>query len=172
MTPTADRHRTHESTAGLLATTAGVVVGLVAVYAAAPLSGRNQAWGVLLGLGAMTAVIPILVHRLRGILQAENPFAAAVAAVAVTFTLVILGSASMYFGMASSDPGQFRGLETKIDAVYFAVVIMSTIGFGDITPVGQAARLVTTLHIVVTLTFAGGAIRLVTWAGRRRLDRG
>jgi voltage-gated potassium channel len=163
------RHRpAHVSTGRLVVTTAGVVLGLVAVYAAAPLSGRSRAWGALVGLVAVAAVIPVLIRRLRAVLHADHPLGEAVAAIAVTFTLIILGSASTYFVLASF-PGQFRGLETKIDAAYFSVIVMSTVGFGDITPVGQGARLATTLHVLVSLSFLGATLRLVTWAARRRL---
>jgi len=156
--------------AWLVATTAGSVVGLVAVYAAAPMSGRSKAWGVVVGLGAMTAVIPVLVRRIRAVLKSDKPVAEAISALIMTSTLIVVGSASAYFSLASSRPGQFRGLETKLDALYFAVVVMSTVGFGDIAPVGQAARLLATLHIVVTVSFLGGAVRLLTWAARQRLD--
>jgi voltage-gated potassium channel len=131
------------------------MLGLVAVYAAVPLSGRGQAWGILIGLCALMAVIPVLARRIRAVLQADKPVTEAIAAIAVAFTLITLGSASTYFAMASADPGQFRGLATKVDAVYFAVTVMSTVGFGDIVPVGQAARLVTTFHIIATLSFVG-----------------
>lgn len=163
------RHANRESTAGLVVSTAGIVLGLVAVYAAAPLSGAGQAWGVVVGLAAMLTVVPVLVRRVRAVLESARPLADAVAAIAVIFTMIIFGTASTYFALASSNPGQFEGLETKIDAAYFAVVVISTVGFGDIAPVGQAARLVTTLHIVVNVTFIGVALRLVTWATRRRL---
>ena len=162
--------RAHRSMAWLVATTAGSVVGLVAVYAAAPMSGRSKAWGVVVGLGAMTAVIPVLVRRIRAVLKSDKPVAEAISALIMTSTLIVVGSASAYFSLASSRPGQFRGLETKLDALYFAVVVMSTVGFGDIAPVGQAARLLATLHIVVTVSFLGGAVRLLTWAARQRLD--
>lgn len=155
--------------ARLVATTAGTVVGLVAAYAAAPMSGRNRAWGLVVGLGAMTAVIPVLVRRIRAVLETDKPVAEAVAALVMTSTLIVVGSASAYFSLASARPGQFRGLVTKLDAVYFAVVVMSTVGFGDIAPTGQDARLLVTLHIVVTVSFLGGAVRLLTWAARRRL---
>ncbi|HKH06637.1 MAG TPA: potassium channel family protein [Acidimicrobiales bacterium] len=119
----------------------------------------------------MTAVIPLLVRRIRAVLATDKPVAEAIAALIMTSTLIVVGSASAYFSLESSRPGQFRGLETKLDAVYFAVVVMSTIGFGDIAPTGQAARLLATLHIVVTVSLVGAAVRLLGWAARQRLDR-
>ena len=52
--------------------------------------------------------------------------------------------------------------------------VVSTVGFGDVRPVGQGARLVTTLHIIFTIVVAGGSLRLLSWAARQRLgeDRG
>jgi voltage-gated potassium channel len=36
---------------------------------------------------------------------------------------------------------------TLLDCFYYAVVTLSTTGYGDITPVSEAARLVTSLYI-------------------------
>lgn len=45
---------------------------------------------------------------------------------------------------------------TFLDAVYFAVVTMTTVGFGDVTPISEAGRLLTVLMI-----FTG--IALIPW---------
>ncbi|GAA2744911.1 MULTISPECIES: potassium channel family protein [Kitasatospora] len=66
--------------------------------------------------------------------------------------------ATCYLGMARN-PNEFPGLTTKVDSLYFTVITMSTVGYGDIHPVGQAARVVVMLQILYTLVFltAGGA---------------
>jgi len=50
---------------------------------------------------------------------------------------------------------RFRGLETLLDAFYFTIVTASTVGYGDVTPVTQTARLFATSIVVVgTASFA------------------
>ncbi|MBF0808706.1 hypothetical protein E4U03_08825 [Rothia nasimurium] len=55
--------------------------------------------------------------------------------------------------LATQEPGQFTGLTTRTDALYFTVVTMSTVGFGDIHPVGQQAKLLVIAMIIFDLIF-------------------
>jgi voltage-gated potassium channel len=42
--------------------------------------------------------------------------------------------------VARALPGQFTGLETKTDGLYFALTTLVTVGFGDVHADGQVAR--------------------------------
>jgi hypothetical protein len=55
-------------------------------------------------------------------------------------------------------------MSTRIDAVYFTVTTLSTVGFGDVHAVGQAARLVVTGQILVNLAFLGIVVRVLARA--------
>ncbi len=56
--------------------------------------------------------------------------------------------------------------------MYFTVTTLSTVGFGDITATGQAARLVVTLQMAFNLAFLGIVIRaFANVAGRRHRER-
>ncbi|WP_168219608.1 potassium channel family protein [Kitasatospora sp. MMS16-BH015] len=55
--------------------------------------------------------------------------------------------------LALSRDGQFNGLRTRVDALYFTVITLATVGFGDVVPVGQEARVVVMLQIVYSLVF-------------------
>ncbi|MEV7354197.1 potassium channel family protein [Kitasatospora sp. NPDC091276] len=61
-----------------------------------------------------------------------------------------------YYVMAAR-PGDFEGLVTRLDALYFTVVTLATVGYGDITPAGQAPRLVVILQIGYTFVFLATA---------------
>ncbi|MFB7666821.1 potassium channel family protein [Kitasatospora sp. NPDC056138] len=77
--------------------------------------------------------------------------------------LALVVFATAYLAL-SRQPGQFIGLRTRLDALYFTVITMSTVGYGDITPHGQEARVVVMLQILYTLIFlTAGA----TTAGRQ-----
>lgn len=73
-----------------------------------------------------------------------------------------------YFFMARSTDGQFAGLRTKTDALYFTVTTLGTVGFGDIHPTGQVARAIVTAQIVFNLVFLGSLARLLTGQMRER----
>ncbi|MEV6973905.1 potassium channel family protein [Kitasatospora sp. NPDC093806] len=86
--------------------------------------------------------------------------------------------AATYYVLADH-PGEFAGLETRLDALYFTVVTMATIGYGDITPAGQGPRLVVILQIAYNFVFlaaAAGALNRTVRNGMEtrahRHDRG
>ncbi|MFJ5922358.1 potassium channel family protein [Kitasatospora sp. NPDC092948] len=64
--------------------------------------------------------------------------------------LVVFSAA--YLGM-SKQPGELVGLTTKVDALYFTVITMATVGYGDIHPAGQVARIVVMIQLLYTVVF-------------------
>ncbi|MFG3054267.1 potassium channel family protein [Kitasatospora sp. NPDC048239] len=87
--------------------------------------------------------------------------------------------AGTYFVLAAN-PGEFIGLTTRLDALYFTIVTMATVGYGDITASGQGPRLVVILQIVYNFVFlatAAGTLAQAVRSGvesrvRRRPDSG
>jgi voltage-gated potassium channel len=67
-----------------------------------------------------------------------------------------------YYLLARHNPHQVAGLHTRIDALYFAVTTLSTIGFGDVHASGQVARVLVMVQVVFDLVFITAAARLVT----------
>jgi voltage-gated potassium channel len=65
-------------------------------------------------------------------------------------------------------PGQFEGLVTRLDAVYFTVTTLTTVGYGDIRAVGQTARLVVVVQMVFNVVVIAAAVRVLLGAIRRR----
>ena len=53
------------------------------------------------------------------------------------FSIIFIYAGAIYQAEHSANPKNFG---TFLDAVYFAVVTMTTVGFGDITPVSEAGR--------------------------------
>ncbi|MEN3584444.1 ion channel [Streptomyces sp. ZYX-F-203] len=73
-------------------------------------------------------------------------------AIALLTVLVMHVFAAADYSLAKQ-PGEFTGLETRLDALYFTVVTLATVGYGDITPSGQTARVVVIVQILYTLVF-------------------
>jgi voltage-gated potassium channel len=147
-------------------TTATVVAGL-ALYAVAPMQGRRAWLGLLLGLVALGVIVPLTVQRARRLQVSERPILDAIETLVLLFTLLVLGFASGYV-VLSGHAGQLEGVDTKIDALYFTLTTLSTVGFGDAHAVGQAARVVVSVQMLFDLVFIATAVRLLASVARER----
>ncbi len=69
-------------------------------------------------------------------------------------------------------PGQFVGLETKTDALYFTLATLTTVGYGDVHAAGQVARTVVIVQLVFNVAvIATGASVLSRQIGTRARER-
>jgi voltage-gated potassium channel len=69
------------------------------------------------------------------------------------FTIIFVYSGLIYQVEHGINPQKFK---TFLDAFYFAVVTMTTVGFGDLTPISEGGRLLTVLMILT-------GIALIPW---------
>jgi voltage-gated potassium channel len=53
--------------------------------------------------------------------------------------------------IARTGSSEFVGLETKTDALYFALTTLATVGFGDVHAEGQVARLLLIAQIIFNI---------------------
>jgi voltage-gated potassium channel len=60
---------------------------------------------------------------------------------------------------------------SRLDSAYFTVTVFATVGFGDITPVTQAARATTTLQMVGDVILVGLVAQAIVGAMRRGVRR-
>lgn len=69
------------------------------------------------------------------------------------FAIVFIYSGLIY---QVEHPVNYQGFGTFLDAFYFSVVTMTTVGFGDVTPISELGRLLTVLMILT-------GIALIPW---------
>lgn len=115
-------------------------------------------------LGSVVALCGFVVlvrASLRTARRHPTPTARGEAVLTVLYVLVLLFAVT-YDLVATHAPGQFRGIDSSTDALYFTVTVVATVGFGDIVPVGTAARTLVTVHMLVNLVYVGTALRLLT----------
>ncbi|MER7720399.1 potassium channel family protein [Streptomyces flaveolus] len=113
---------------------------------------------LLFGL-ALAVVAALLLRQIRHVLTGR-PDTHPGAVIPLLILLSVHVFAATYYTLAKQ-PGEFTGLRTRIDSLYFTVVTLATVGYGDITPRGQTARIVAILQILysfVFLTAAGTAL--------------
>ncbi|MER7708538.1 potassium channel family protein [Kitasatospora sp. NPDC097605] len=130
---------------------------LMAGYFTLPLRslGDNRpvlSW-VLFGV-VLTGLTGLLVARIVDTFRGTGRHPGVWLAFLICLSLTVF--ASTYYVLADR-PGEFEGLETRLDSLYFTVVTMATIGYGDITAAGQGPRLVVLLQIAYNFVFLAAA---------------
>ncbi|MER5470249.1 ion channel [Streptomyces sp. NPDC002685] len=152
-----------------------VATTLVAAYYLLPLDSAFTATSVLVLIGGLVAVTLLLGWHVRGILSSERPGLRAMAALATAVPLFLLLFATTDYLLDRSAPGSFSEAMSRTDALYFTMTVFSTVGFGDISPRSQTARLLVTGQITANLLLLGVAARVLVNAveeGRRRRAQG
>jgi voltage-gated potassium channel len=92
-------------------------------------------------VAALVLLAAAAAWQLRLILRATYPGVRAAEVLATTVPLFLLLFASAYFTMGRAAPADFSQHLNRTDALYFTVTTFSTVGYGDVTAVSQAARL-------------------------------
>jgi voltage-gated potassium channel Kch len=144
---------------------------LVVLYFVVPLDGALWPLAVVLGFVAVGLLVPLTVRRARRIRVSDRPVLEAAGALGLTATLVLISFAVSYYTLATTTD-QIPGIATKIDALYFTVVTLATVGYGDITPAGQGARALVTVQILLNVTLIATSFRVLSrLASEREAER-
>jgi hypothetical protein len=146
-----------------LATTASVLV--LYYVLPVPKSRGSLLVQTLLGILLFGAVFG---YEIRAILRSERPVSRAARAAALVIPLFIVVFAWTYLTMSHSNPATFDGTLTRTQGLYFSVTLLSTVGFGDITPKTDPARAVVTVQMLMDLVFVALVAKLLLGAAGRR----
>lgn len=153
---------------GVLAGVIGLVVYAVVPVRTGPLHPLDALVfaGALLGFALATAAAAV---RERQAALAEDQ---SVAGARIEHVLAIVLWAIAFFALAylrlAGVSGQFEGIATRVDALYFTLTTLTTVGYGDINAIGQTARVVVMLQMVFNVVVIAAAVRLLLIATRRR----
>ncbi len=139
-------------------------VVLVFLYYRAPLDRPLGGFTGVLFLAALVAFGLVIAFQLRGIVRAQHPRLQAIRALAVGLPLLLVVFASTYWIVAAQQDGAFTEPLNRTDGLYFTVTVFSTVGFGDISPVSQLARVLVTVQMLVGLVTVGLIAKLVVGA--------
>ncbi|HEY0698095.1 MAG TPA: potassium channel family protein [Micromonospora sp.] len=119
-----------------------------------------RAAATLVGVLAVAWIVLSLVRREIGEDVASDRVTLLRLAVALVGGLMSFALAD--YVIATGSPGQFVGMETRIDALYFALATLTTVGYGDVHPAGQLARAAVCAQMVFSVgVLATGASVLV-----------
>jgi hypothetical protein len=153
-----------------------ISVALVALYYVLPLDSLSRMPLVITFVTALVIFTVVTAWQVRAVLVSANPAIRAIEGVASSAPLFLLLFAAGYYALSQSSPDSFNTPDlTRTDALYFAVTVFSTVGFGDITATSQVARIVVTLQMILNLIFLGLGVRVFVGAvrlGRERKGQG
>jgi uncharacterized membrane protein YqjE len=145
-----------------------VVVPMV-VYFVLPLEDEvGRVFALVLVVVAAASLIPISIRQAGLVLRSADPLFDAVRCIVSAVVFLVVAFSAAYYVLGTGYDDEIHGIETKLDAVYFTVTILATVGFGDITADGQVARGLVTAQMVVNLAVLAVALRVVSWALKER----
>ena len=101
-----------------------------------------------------------------------SPLLALLQRLAIALGALVITALIVYFGRSGYRDAYGAGEITLADAFYYATVSVSTTGYGDIVPVSDTARLITTvvvtpLRLIFLITFVGTTVELLTERSRQ-----
>ena len=165
-----DRRRTRRRVMRSIARTVVVTGAMVAFYVTAPLDQRPAGAIAVRLVVELIALVLVLVWQIRSVGRSPHPVLRGVEALVVSVPLLVLTFAATYIVVDHNSPGSFTEALSRLDAAYFAVTVLATVGFGDIAPVTEVARSLVMSQMLVDLAFVGLVAKVLVGAVRRRRD--
>jgi voltage-gated potassium channel len=141
---------------------------LFLTYAAVPGVGASSWVKILVFALALVALVFLVVFQIRSILSATHPGLRAAEVLADLLGLVLVIFSLVYLSMSQTNSQMFSAPLDHITALYFTVVVFSTVGFGDIVAKTDSARLIVTIQILLDIVFIGVVVRLALGAVQRK----
>jgi voltage-gated potassium channel Kch len=117
-------------------------------------------FAVLLALIGVTMVALVIIREAKRLSQGDDHDITVVHLVALVEVAVVL-FALAYYALSVHSQDEVSGIETRLDALYFSAVTTTTVGYGDIHPVGQLARGLATLQVSFDVVFVAALAGLI-----------
>lgn len=132
----------------------------------------NGMFAIPLGLAVLAVIFYIwfFKRQLAGVYKARFPTLRAAEALVLVAAMFLAVFAMVYVMISLNDPGAFTEELSPFNSYYFALTVLATVGFGDITPVTTLARSVTMVQMALDLVFVAVLLRIVGTAAKKALQ--
>lgn len=145
-------------------------LGLFVIWAALAILPVNPDRTILLPFGVALlgtfGYIWFFRGQLRRVRKSRYPSIAAVEALILVAAMFLAVFSVFYVLISAQDPTAFTEPLNHFTAYYFALTVLATVGFGDITPVSDVARLVAMVQMALDLAFLATAVKIMTSAAQ------
>jgi voltage-gated potassium channel len=110
-------------------------------------------------------------RQLKSIDASRFPTLRAAEALVLVAAMFLAIFAMIYVMISQAHSDAFTEPLDPFTGYYFALTVLATVGFGDITPVSTGARSVTMVQMALDLAFIAVLIRVVGGAARRAVEK-
>ena len=117
---------------------------------------------IIVFIGALAVLIWLIVRQLVKQMGAgPDPGVRVRSLITLLYPVVVL-FALTYYVIQVHSPQQFDGIVTRTDSLYYTVVTLGTVGYGDVHAVGQLAKVVTIVQVAFDLVVIGALISVAS----------
>jgi voltage-gated potassium channel len=148
------------STARAVGTTALVLV----LYFTLPFDRDLEPSVVLVLVAGVAVLVAVIALQVAAIVRAAHPGLRAIEALATSVSLFLVVFSLSYVLMSTYDAQSFTQPLTRLDALYFAITVFATVGFGDIVARTQPARILVTVQMAGDLIVLGLGLKIIVGA--------
>ena len=117
---------------------------------------------IVVFVAALAVLIWLIVRQLVKQMGAgPDPGVRVRSLITLLYPVVVL-FALTYYVIQVHSPHQFSGITTRTDSLYYTIVTLGTVGYGDIHAVGQLAEVVTIVQVAFDLVVIGALISVAS----------
>ena len=156
---------------GMALRTVAMLVLLLVAYYQAPLDRPLTIGSGLLFIGLLLFLALVVVVDVRGIVASPRPLLRAVRLLVLGLPLFLCVFASTYCTIDAHQPDAFSEPLSRTDGLYFTVTTFTTVGYGDISPTTELARIVVTVQMLLGLLIVAIVAKVVLGAVRLAQER-
>lgn len=146
-------------------------VAMLVFYFIIPFRDVTAADTMLRLIGGVLLIAVAIGWQVRSIGRSNRPQLRSVEAVGLSFWLLVIVFSIVYVSLSTSNPAAFSEPLTEVGGLYFTMSVLSTVGFGDISALTDAARIVVIVQMVLDLLLLGVVVRLLLGAGKAAAAR-
>jgi voltage-gated potassium channel len=133
--------------------------------------GHESGLRAIIRLGADIALIGgLLAWQIQRISKAELPELRAAEALGIIVAVFLVAFSAIYLALSHDNPATFTQDLSHARALYFTITVFSTVGFGDITPRTDPARLIVAAQMLLDLALIGAGVRLILNVAKSSFD--
>jgi len=126
---------------------------------------------IVIAVGSTALYVFFFVRQIKGVYKAKYPMLRAGEALILVAAMFLAIFAMIYVMLSATNPDAFTEQLDPFNAYYFALTVLATVGFGDITPATTAARSVAMVQMAVDIAFIAVLIRIMGGAAKRTIEQ-